>query len=83
MVGGRKISHPDDNITALSLELSGEAIEKIEDAYHFDIVFPLKVLFMGQETPSRKGEDVWLTKMAMNIDTVERPRPIAPRFFEA
>lgn len=83
VVGGRKTSHLDGNVTALSLKLSGEDVEKIEDAYPFDIGFPLNFLFMGQKTPSRKGEDVWLTKMATHIDTVERPRPIAPRSFES
>ena len=82
MVGGRKTSHLDGNITALSLALTSEDIEKIEDACHFDIGFPLKFLFMGQKTPSRKG-DVWLTKIAANIDTVERRRPIAPRYSDA
>jgi hypothetical protein len=81
-VGGRKISHLEGNIAALSLKLTSEDIEKIDDAYPSDIGFPLNFLFMGQKTPSRKGEDVWLTRMATNIDTVERSRPIAPRSFE-
>lgn len=83
IVGGRKTSHLDGNIAALSLKLSDEDIAKIEESYEFDVGFPLNFLFMGQKTPSRKGEDVWLTRMATNIETVERPRPIAPRTFEA
>ena len=83
MVGGRKKLHLNGNVTALSLALTSEDIEKIEDACHFDIGFPLNFLFMGQKTPSRKGEDVWLTKIAANIDTVERRRPIAPRYSDA
>lgn len=82
-MGGRKISHLDGSISALSLKLTSEDIDKIDDAYPFDIGSPLNFLFMGQKTPSRKGEDFWLTRMATNIDTVERPRPIAPRSFEA
>ena len=76
IVGGRKKSHLDGNIAALSLKLTSEDIEKIDTAYPFDIGFPLNFLFMGQQTPSRRGEDVWLTSMAMHIKTVERPRPI-------
>ncbi|GAB7332353.1 hypothetical protein MBLNU13_g04175t1 [Cladosporium sp. NU13] len=76
IVGGRKKSHLDGNIAALSLKLTSEDIEKIDSAYAFDIGFPLNFLFMGQTTPSRKGEDVWLTSMATHIKTVERPRPI-------
>jgi hypothetical protein len=76
IIGGRKKSHLDGNIAALSLKLSSEDIEKIDDAYPFDIGFPLNFLFMGQKTPSRKGEDVWLTSMATSIQTVEKPRPI-------
>lgn len=76
IVGGRKKSHLDGNIAALSLKLTSEDIEKIDTAYPFDIGFPLNFLFMGQQTPSRRGEDVWLTSMATHIKTVERPRPI-------
>ncbi|KAM0716889.1 hypothetical protein Q7P37_006741 [Cladosporium fusiforme] len=79
IVGGRKIEHLDGNIAALSLKLSDEEIEKIDDAYPFDVGFPLNFLFMGQKTPSRKGEDLLFTKITAHIETVERPRPIAPR----
>jgi hypothetical protein len=76
IIGGRKKSHLEGNIAALSLKLSSEDIEKIDGAYSFDIGFPLNFLFMGQKTPSRKGEDVFLTRLAANIQTVERPQPI-------
>lgn len=76
IVGGRKKSHLDGNIAALSLKLASEDIEKIDEAYPFDIGFPLNFLFMGQKTPSRRAEDVWLTSMATHIQTVERPKPI-------
>ena len=79
IVGGRKTSHLDGNIAALSLKLSAQDIEKIEATYPFDIGFPLNFLFMGQETPSRKGEDIFMTKLAAHLETVERPQPIAPR----
>jgi len=83
IVGGRKKSHLDGNIAALSLKLSSEDIAKIEDAHPFDIGFPLNFLFMGQKTPSRKGEDVMLTAMATTIQTVERPRPIVAHDLES
>lgn len=83
VIGGRTMEQLDGNIAALLLKLSAEDIEKIEDAYPFDAGFPLNFLFMGQKTPSRKGEDVFLTKMAVHLETVGRPRPIAPRTFES
>lgn len=75
IVGGRKKSHLDGNIAALSLKLTNEDIEKIDEAYPFDIGFPLNFLF-GGKTASRRGEDIWLTSMATHIQTVERPKPI-------
>jgi hypothetical protein len=67
VVGGQKTSHLDGKITALTL--ASEETEKTEDAYPFDFGFSLNFLLMRQKTPSCKGEDVWLTKMATNIDT--------------
>ena len=70
MVGGQKASHLDGKITALTLASEEtEETEKTEDAYPFDFGFSLNFLLMRQKTPSCKGEDVWLTKMATNIDT--------------
>ena len=79
IVGGRKIEHLKGNIEALSIKLSAEDLEEIDDAYPFDHGFPLNFLFMGMKTPSAKGSDVFLTKMATHLDVAERPKPIEPR----
>lgn len=80
IVGGRKIDHLKGNIAALSIRLSPEDIEEIDDAYAFDPGFPMNFLFMGMKTPSARGGDIWLTKASgVYIDTPSRPKPIEPR----
>ena len=79
IVGGRKIEHLKSNIEALNIKLSAKDIEEIEDAYPFNIGFPLNFLFMGQKTPTLKGSDVFLTKMSAHIDVTERTKPVEPR----
>ncbi|KAF7194135.1 Norsolorinic acid reductase A [Pseudocercospora fuligena] len=79
IIGGRKIQHLKGNIEALSLKLSPEEIEEIENAYPFDYGFPLNFLFMGQKVPSQKGSDVFLIKMAHCLDVNDPPKPIEPR----
>lgn len=79
IVGGRKVEHLEGNIKGLSIKLSKQEIEEIEAASPFEYGFPLSVLFLDQKTPSFKGMDVYLTKMAVQIDTVERTKPIEPR----
>lgn len=79
IVGGRKVEHLKGNIEGLSIKLSKEEIEEIEAAWPFEYGFPLSVLFLDQKTPSFKGSDVYLTKMSVQIDTPERPKPIEPR----
>ncbi|KAK4494125.1 hypothetical protein PRZ48_014423 [Zasmidium cellare] len=79
IVGGRKAEHLKGNIEGLSIKLSPEEIEEIEAASPFEYGFPLSILFLDQKTPSFKGSDVYLTKMSVQLDTPERPRPIEPR----
>ena len=79
IVGGRKIDHLKGNIEALSLKLTPEDIEEIDNAAPFDVGFPLNFLFMGQKTPSMKGSDVFLTKMSVHLDVPERAKPVEPR----
>ncbi len=79
IVGGRKLEHLKGNIEALSIKLSPEDIEEIDDAYPFEYGFPNDFLFMGQKVPSLKGSDVFLTQMSAHIDVTERPKPIEPR----
>ncbi|KAK1089605.1 hypothetical protein LTR48_000365 [Friedmanniomyces endolithicus] len=79
IVGGRKVEQLQGNIAALSIKLSAQEIEAIEEAYPFDYGFPLNFLFIGQKQPSRYGNDVLLTKMSAHLDVVQRPRAIEPR----
>ncbi|OQN97369.1 hypothetical protein B0A48_16433 [Cryoendolithus antarcticus] len=79
IVGGRKVEHLRGNIAALSIKLTKDEIEEIEDAYPFEYGFPQDFLFMGMKTPSRDGKDVFLTKLNAHIDTVPRAGVIVPR----
>lgn len=45
IVGGRKVDHLKGNIEALSVELTQEEIDEIEDAEPFDIGFPTSMLY--------------------------------------
>lgn len=58
IVGCRKIDHLKGNIEALSLHLTDEEIEEIEDANTFDIGFPLS--FLGGPKGVKGPQDVWL-----------------------
>lgn len=78
--GGRKVEHLKGNIEALSVQLSQEDMDEIESAVPFDLGFPHSfAIAMGG--PVSLGHeigpgDLWLSKMAGNVDYVERERPI-------
>jgi hypothetical protein len=59
VVRWRQIPHLDGNIAARFFKLISEDIQRPDDAFPFDIGFSHDFLFMGQKTPSRKGEDVF------------------------
>ena len=73
IVGGRKVDHLKGNIEALSIKLSPEDIEEIEDAHPFDYGFPMNFLFMGAKQPTGKGSDVFLTKMSTLVLPKSKP----------
>ncbi|KAK8219303.1 hypothetical protein M8818_001037 [Zalaria obscura] len=80
IVGGRKIDHLKGNIEALSLKLTKEEIDEIDDAAPFDIGFPLNFLFMGQRYDmSKDTKDVFLVKANAHLDTLPKQQPITPR----
>ena len=79
IVGGRKIDHLKGNIEALSIKLTPEDIEEIEDSAPFDPGFPMNFLFMGHKSPTAKGSDIWIQQRSTHLDSNERPRPIEPR----
>ncbi|KAF4539026.1 Norsolorinic acid reductase [Lasiodiplodia theobromae] len=83
IVGGRNINHLKGNIEALSIELSPQEIEQIEEAEPFDVGFPMNFLFEFGDAAkyhNRMGTgDIGLVKTCAHIDTVPKPEPIKPR----
>ncbi|KAK3633695.1 hypothetical protein LTR56_014075 [Elasticomyces elasticus] len=82
IVGGRKVDHLKGNIEALSVKLTQEEIDDIEDAEPFDVGFPLSFLFGygGQKYRSRMtAQDLNLIKANTNLDTVPKTQHIVPR----
>ena len=79
IVGGRRTDHLKGNIEALSIKLSAEDIDEIDDAYPFDHGFPMNFLF-NTKTPSARAADMWLVQgSGAHLDTPYRPKPIEPR----
>ena len=71
IVGGRKLEQLKGNIDALSIELTDEEIQEIEDAAPFDPGFPYN-------TFGRRAQENRLLKGMANTDYVEHPKPIKP-----
>jgi len=74
IVGGRKIDHLKGNIEALSLHLTDEEIDEIEQANAFDIGFPHN--FLGGPKGVKQPSDVWLIGMAGRTEHVPWPKAI-------
>jgi aryl-alcohol dehydrogenase-like predicted oxidoreductase len=77
IVGGRKVEHIKGNIEALSVELSDQEMNEIDDAEPFDVGFPMNFLF---ETPKQKyrnsmsSRDIWQLTCNTRLETVPKPR---------
>ncbi|KAK4962861.1 hypothetical protein LTR10_000488 [Elasticomyces elasticus] len=85
IVGGRKVDHLKGNIEALSVKLTQEEIDDIEDAEPFDVGFPLSFLFGygGQKYRSRMtAQDLNLIKANTHLDSVPKLQHIVPRDVE-
>ena len=82
IVGGRKLEHLKSNLEALSIELSDEEIDYIENAAPFEIGFPLSFLFehaSDQKYNSRMTtNDIPYRKIAGYLDMVQKARPPKP-----
>ncbi|KAF9690930.1 hypothetical protein EKO04_011113 [Ascochyta lentis] len=77
IVGGRKVEHLEGNIAALGLRLDEEEMDKIDDAYGFEIGFPHD--FLGPANKSVLGpQDGWFINGISYLDFVEGPKPIPP-----
>jgi len=77
IVGGRKVEHLKGNIEALGLRLDDEELDKIDNAYEFEMGFPDNFL-----SPENKlvlsPEDGWFINAISYMDFVQGPRPILP-----
>lgn len=80
MQGGRSKKHLQSNIEALSLRLSLEEMEQIEDAGAFDWDFPAGFLFRGARPVVRnmKPGMNYLNTSAVHIDSPAPRAPILP-----
>ncbi|KAF9201866.1 hypothetical protein BGZ49_007933 [Haplosporangium sp. Z 27] len=83
IVGGRKLEHIKGNIAALSVSLSEEDMNEIDNAYEFDPGFPHTFLSgsllkgiqpQGAYTP----DAVHLTEWSGHFDWVKEQKPIPP-----
>lgn len=85
IVGGRKVEHLKGNIEALSVELTDEEVDEIDDATPFEVGFPLNMLFEygGKKYNSRSTfKDMYLVGPAGHFDVVQRARPAKPHTLE-
>ncbi|MCJ1351431.1 MAG: hypothetical protein MMC33_001415 [Icmadophila ericetorum] len=82
IIGGRKLDHLKANIAALAIELSDEEIDEIDDAYPFEIGFPMTMLFEfgGKKKYSSRmtSQDVVLLQAAATLNLPEKVRPPKP-----
>ncbi|KAG9661915.1 Aldo/keto reductase, partial [Aureobasidium melanogenum] len=82
IVGGRKVEHIQGSIDGLTVRLTEEDLQEIEEGYHFNPGFPHTflsgTLFDPQAKPraaTTPGE-VWLTKSAGVVDFMQKPKAI-------
>lgn len=78
IVGGRKISHLKQNIEALTIRLTEKEIDEIEDAYPFDVGFPMNFIAGMNPKGSKGPEDITLTRRVGHFDFVKGQEPILP-----
>lgn len=76
IVGGRKIEHLKGNIEGLTLELSEDDMNAIEEAHPFDIGFPHN--FLGGPKGVKSPSDIWLMASAGYQQHVADPKVCLP-----
>ncbi|KAI1763897.1 norsolorinic acid reductase [Hypoxylon sp. FL1150] len=79
IVGGRKVEHLRSNVDALTISLSEEEMNAIDDASNFDPGFPMSFLLTGRPKLDFTPSDVGPLKWSVHIDSVKPPKSIAPR----
>ena len=81
VIGGRKVEHIQGNIEALSVDLSDEEVQQIDNGEEFDVGFPMNFLF---ETPDQHyrtdmtSRHIWQLTCNTRLETVPKPRVSAP-----
>ncbi|EED18900.1 aldo/keto reductase, putative [Talaromyces stipitatus ATCC 10500] len=78
IIGQRKVDHLLANIEALSIEMTFEDIEHIDSAIPFDPGFPYNFLVDGKYDLNVTSSNLWATKLAGRLDSVEHQRAIRP-----
>ncbi|KAL7794476.1 Norsolorinic acid reductase [Trichoderma ceciliae] len=76
IVGGRTVEHLKHNIEALTLQLTEEDIDEIENAYPFDLGFPGNMIWGKKLNVSQ--QKIWLLESAAHYEYVPEPKPITP-----
>jgi diketogulonate reductase-like aldo/keto reductase len=77
VIGGKKVEHIKGNIEALSVELTEQEINEIDDAEPFDVGFPMNFLF---EHPKQKyrtnmsSKDIWQLTCNSRLETVPKSK---------
>lgn len=76
IIGGRKISHLRSNVAALSITLSNDEMDEIDEAYGFQVGFPHNVI-SGVKLPKGPGDNLQ-TQIRGSFDFVPAAQPIPP-----
>ncbi|KAL2850232.1 Aldo/keto reductase [Aspergillus pseudoustus] len=79
IIGQRKVEHLKANIDALSVVLSPEDLDQIDEAAEFDVGFPMNFIYRTGYKSSNTAADVWLTQSSALIDAPPHPAPVKPR----
>ncbi|RAL03717.1 aldo/keto reductase [Aspergillus ibericus CBS 121593] len=79
IIGQRKVEHLQANVEALSVRLSDEDLDEIDNASSFDVGFPMNFMFRDNYSSRNTAADVWLTKASALIDVPAHPAPVQPR----
>ena len=81
-MGGRKIEHLQQNVNALSVELTMDEVDEIDAAAPFDFGFPMNFIFEFGGTQKYKSrmtaKNIPFLEAAGTLDVVDKPRGPTP-----
>ncbi|KAL7412880.1 NADP-dependent oxidoreductase domain-containing protein [Mrakia frigida] len=78
LIGGRKVEHLHDNISALTITLTAEQIKKIEDVKSFAVGFPHD--FVGDDPAAHDGKaGGFMLPTVGTIDWVQSSQPLGAK----